>query len=121
MDFQLPEYIAPDFSAPAFLHAPDVKTAIAEMDGVAPEGYHSTSMYPEYFKIDGKWTLATQSRMDASVVIRPDGDLSVLENRNLKKGDRVIRNGVNDDLGWSRVVFEGKNVYCVTRYLEVLG
>jgi len=38
----------------------------------------------------------------------------------LKKGDRVIRNGVNDDLGWSRVVFEGKNVYCVTRYLEVL-
>ena len=38
----------------------------------------------------------------------------------LKKGDRVIRNGVNDDLGWSRVVYEGKTVYCVTRYLEVI-
>lgn len=38
----------------------------------------------------------------------------------LKKGDRVIRNGINDDLGWSRVVFEGKTVYCVTRYLEVI-
>ena len=38
----------------------------------------------------------------------------------LKKGDRVIRNGINEDLGWSRVVFEGKTVYCVTRYLEVI-
>ena len=38
----------------------------------------------------------------------------------LKKGDRVIRNGINDDLGWSRVVYEGKTVYCVTRYLEVV-
>ena len=60
------------------------------MDGVAPEGYHSTSMFPEYFKIDGKWTLAGESRMDSSVVVRADGSLSVIENRNLKKGDRVI-------------------------------
>lgn len=38
----------------------------------------------------------------------------------LKKGDRVIRNGINEDLGWSRVVYKGQTVYCVTRYLEVL-
>ena len=38
----------------------------------------------------------------------------------LKKGDRVIRNGVNDDLGWSRVIFGDQEVYCVTRYLEVI-
>ena len=47
-------------------------------------------MYPEYFKINGTWVLAKESRMDASVVICPDGHLEVVENRNLKKGDRVI-------------------------------
>ena len=30
-------------------------------------------MYPEYFKIDGKWVLAEESRMDSSVVICDDG------------------------------------------------
>lgn len=88
MAFTLPAYNHPDFKG--LESAPDVKTALVDMDGVAPEGYHSTSMFPEYFKIDGKWTLAAESRMDSSVVIRPDGSLAVLENRNLKKGDRVI-------------------------------
>ena len=26
---------------------------IVEIDGVAPRNYHSTSMYPEYYKING--------------------------------------------------------------------
>ena len=38
----------------------------------------------------------------------------------LKKGDKVIRTGINEDLGWSRVIFEGQTVYCVTSYLEVV-
>ena len=59
--------------------------------GVAPENYHSTSMYPEYFKINGKWTLAKESRMDSSVVLCDDGELKVVENRNLKLGDRCDR------------------------------
>ena len=90
MSFKLPEYHAPDFDAPALRNAPDVKTAGTELDGVAPEYFHSTSMFPEYFKIGGEWKLARESRMDSSVVIRPDGSLEVVENRNLKKGDRVI-------------------------------
>ncbi len=90
MPFTLPVYHEPDFSREEFISAPDVQTAIADMDGVAPEYYHSTSMFPEYFKIKGKWVLAEESRMDSSVVIRPDGTLAVIENRNLKKGDCVI-------------------------------
>ncbi len=90
MSFQLPQYCHPDFEALGLTNAPDALYAIAEMDGVAPEGYHSSSMYPEYFKVDGKWTLAEESRMDSSVVIGEDGVLSVIENRNLKKGDKVI-------------------------------
>ncbi|MCI8454774.1 MAG: hypothetical protein HFE84_09200 [Lachnospiraceae bacterium] len=105
MSFQMPEYQHPDFSLPQFINAPDAAWARAEVDGVAPENYHSTSMYPEYFKIDGKWLLAEESRMDASVVIRSDGQLSVLENRRLKAGDRVI-------LGRSEQCEEGIYVHC---------
>lgn len=90
MSYQFPPYHAPDFSQPLFRGAPDAKWSPAEKDGVAPEGFHSTSMYPEYFKINGEWRIAGESRMDASVVLGDDGTLSVVENRNLKAGDRVI-------------------------------
>ena len=90
MAFVLPEYHHPDFTRPCFTDAPDVCWQRAECDGVAPENFHSTSMYPEYFKIDGQWRLAEESRMDACVVIGDDGCLRTLEGRNLKAGDRVI-------------------------------
>ena len=38
----------------------------------------------------------------------------------LKHGDEVVRTGVNDDVGWSRVVYRGRILYCITRYLEVV-
>lgn len=105
MLFHLHEYHHPDFSLSKFVKAPDVKWAVAEKDGVAPVNYHSTSMYPEYFKIDGKWVLAEESRMDSSVVIEPDGHLSVVENRNIKKGDKVV-------LGRSENCEEGIYMHC---------
>lgn len=71
MDFIMPKYAPPDFSKPEFLSAPDAPYQEVEKDGVAPENFHSTSMYPEYVKLEGRWRLAEESR-------------------NLKKGDRVI-------------------------------
>ena len=88
--FTLPKYYAPDFSSEPLKSAPDVRWEEAAADGVAPENYHSTSMYPEYFKINGEWMLPERSRMDSIVVFAKDGTLKVIENRNLKKGDRVI-------------------------------
>ena len=90
MGFQMPAYHHPDFSHPQLVSAPDAKWEIVEQDGVAPEYFHSTSMYPEYFKLDGQWCLAEESRMDACVVVCDDGKLAVIEPRNLKKGDKVI-------------------------------
>ncbi len=90
MSFTLPKYHHPDFTAPLFANAPDVQIATATQDGVFPDHYHSTSMYPEYFKIDGVWTLAEESRMDSGVILRPDGRLDVVEMRNIKQGDAVI-------------------------------
>ena len=106
MAFEIPTYYAPDFALDKFRNAPDVRWAEATKDGVAPEYYHSTSMYPEYFKIDGVWTLAEESRMDSSVVIGPDGVLHVVENRNLKQGDKVI-------LGRSENCEEGIYIHCI--------
>ena len=88
--FQLPKYREPDFTQEKFVNAPDAAWEKVTIQGVAPENYHSTSMYPEYFKVDGKWMLAKESRMDSSVVIGGDGELKVVENRNLQIGDKVI-------------------------------
>ena len=90
MAFELPVYCEPNFEEERFKNAPDARVECAPMDGVAPDGYHSTSMYPEYFKLNGAWRLAEESRMDSSVVVRENGRLDVVENRNLKAGDRVI-------------------------------
>lgn len=103
--FSMPKYRHPDFALTKFTGAPDIKYAVVDLDGVAPEGYHSTSMFPEYFKVDGKWTLAKESRMDSSVVIKEDGTLAVVENRFLRVGDKVI-------LGRTENCEDGIYVHC---------
>lgn len=105
MAFQIHKYHHPDFSQDMFVCSPDVTTAEAPEDGVAPERFHSTSMYPEYFKISGKWILAEESRMDSCVVLRDSGRPDVVEARNLKKGDRVV-------LGRTEKAEEGIYLHC---------
>ena len=53
MAFTLPFYHEPDFTQPRLANAPDAALAPAPRDGIAPANYHSTSMYPEYFKLGG--------------------------------------------------------------------
>lgn len=38
----------------------------------------------------------------------------------LKNGDTAIRTGINEDVGWSRVEYQGQVLYCVSSYLEVV-
>ena len=96
MSFSLPIYRAPDFSAPAFARCPNARFVPAPCDGAAPDGYHSTSMYPEYFRIEGRWTLAEESRMDSCVVLRENGRLDAVELRNLRQGDLVALGRTDD-------------------------
>ena len=96
MPFEMPAYHAPDFDALGLADAPDARLAVVEADGIAPEGFHSTSMYPEYVRVGGRWVLAQESRMDSSVVVRPDGSLAVVENRNLRAGDAVVLGRTED-------------------------
>ncbi|MCR5481874.1 MAG: hypothetical protein K6F52_03680 [Clostridia bacterium] len=95
MSFKLAKYIEPDFSQRTFADAPDAKLVAAPKDKTAPEGFHATSIFPEYFKIDGKWLLAKESRMDC-VAVFENGKIVVREFRNLKKGDLCVLGRTED-------------------------
>jgi hypothetical protein len=88
MKFSIPSYITPDFSAGKLRDAPDAKFLPAPADFAAPEQYHATTIFPEYFKINGEWKLVKRSRMDCVAVIE-DGEVYVREFRHIKRGDKV--------------------------------
>ena len=50
-------------------------------------------------------TLPSTEHPDVKVVVK------------IKKGDVVLRTGINRDLGWSRVEYNGQILYCVSSYL----
>lgn len=90
MSFKLREYREPNFTQDVFVNAPDASYGVVEKDGVAPENYHAMSIYPEYFKVNGKWVLAEETRMDCVPIITNDDKIDVVEFRRLKVGDKVI-------------------------------
>ena len=89
MAFELRKYHSPDFSEQRFLDAPDCRREEAPADGIAPLDFHALSIFPEYFKIDGKWLLCEESRMD-TVPVYEGGKVLSVEARRLKKGQQVV-------------------------------
>lgn len=90
MAFHLPRYMAPDFTLSPFRTAPAATLVPVEINGVAPPNFHATSNHPEYIRLaDGRWLLASESRMDGVLVL--DGDtLAVKEHRRLRPGEPVV-------------------------------
>lgn len=86
-EFMLPAYNPPDLDA---VTGPDAVTSPAPRDGIAPDGYHALSIFPEYFKVEGAWWLCAESRMDCVAVLEPDGRITAKEFRVLKAGERVF-------------------------------
>lgn len=89
MSFRLKTYQAPDFTKPQLVNAPEAVLEPAPFDKVAPEGYHATTIFPEYFKVGNQWLLAGESRMDC-VAVYENGEIAVREFRNLRQGDMVF-------------------------------
>ena len=87
--FKLRTYHHPDFTQEPLLSAPDAVFVPVEKDGVAPENFHAMSIYPEYVKVDGRWLLAEESRMDCVAVLE-NGKIVVKEFRLLRKGEQVL-------------------------------
>ncbi len=89
MNWMLREYHAPDFTQEHLAGAPDAVLKEAPADRIAPAHFHAMSIFPEYFKINGRWLLAEESRMDC-VPVYENGRVHVREFRRLKKGDQVV-------------------------------
>lgn len=51
-------------------------------------------------------TLPSTERADSKVITK------------LQAGDVITRTGVNKELGWSRIIYQGQTLYCVSMYLE---
>ena len=88
MSFQLPVYHAPDFSH--LTGAPDARFCPRAEGRRRPCGLSQHVDVPRILQNWRQWTLAPESRMDCSVVLRSDGTLDVVENRRLRAGDRVV-------------------------------
>ncbi|HWR40339.1 MAG TPA: hypothetical protein VN611_12640 [Patescibacteria group bacterium] len=90
MKFTLPNYCKPDFQQQFFCDCPDVTLQAVEKAGVAPENFHGTTIFPEYYKLNGDWIILEQSRMDCAVVVDAAGRPIATELRRLVPGDRVV-------------------------------
>lgn len=90
MSFRIPQFNPPDFDGEPLASAPNATLVEVLQDGVAPDHFHGMSIYPEYFKINGQWLLASQSRMDGVPVLMENGTMQIIEFRNLKKGQQVV-------------------------------
>lgn len=53
-------------------------------------------------------TLPSEEHPDSQVVVE------------LKNGEVITRTGINTDVGWSRVVYNGQTLYCISSYLNVV-
>lgn len=90
MGYQLPVYSEPDFQDSRLANCPDVSVQTVVARGVAPANFHATTIFPEYYKVNGKWVLLSESRMDCVVVAGENGRLEAKELRRLQVGDRVV-------------------------------
>lgn len=87
--------------------------------------YTAEPVYEEETEDDGVETrfIAVNEKVTAKIEVNlrtlpsvdhPDCKIVTL----LKNGTVVTRTGVNEDLGWSRLEFEGQTVYCVSSMLK---
>lgn len=72
-------------------HPQDVQLQSAPKDGVAPEDFYSTTIYPTRVLLDGQWLLARGQRMDAMLVVdRVNTQVHCRLMRDLRVGDEVV-------------------------------
>ncbi|MCR9246176.1 MAG: TIGR00300 family protein [bacterium] len=87
----------------------DAAIAAVEADGVAPQGFYSTTNLATEVRIDGSWVPVRNQRMDATVVV--DGeDAQCIKLRDLQQGQQVVTGhaGVRVTPHTSRKLQEGK-------------
>lgn len=77
--------------------SPELKLAPAPADGIAPEGFYSTTNHPTAVRLDGRWVEVEAQRMDAAIVVEGESGKAASARRvrctklrDLRQGDRVV-------------------------------
>jgi lysine-ketoglutarate reductase/saccharopine dehydrogenase-like protein (TIGR00300 family) len=100
-------YREPDFSKPSLANAPECRFEPAPADTVLPDGFMSTTNFPTYVKIGGRWRMPERPRMDSHLVWDPATErLVIKEFRLIRQGDLVAvataEDGAEGVLVWDR-------------------
>jgi lysine-ketoglutarate reductase/saccharopine dehydrogenase-like protein (TIGR00300 family) len=72
----------------------DAQVEIVTMDGVAPDDFYVTTIYPTEVRLEGQWVRITGQRMDGCILIdssnpkQPTASVRLM--RDLRRGDRVV-------------------------------
>ncbi len=67
----------------------DAVTVPAPMDGVFPEGFHSSTNFETYVRIGGEWILVSNPEMDCGLVLR-DGGVTTVPMSDVLAGEPVV-------------------------------
>ncbi|MDX2243272.1 MAG: TIGR00300 family protein [Leptolyngbyaceae cyanobacterium bins.302] len=69
----------------------DIVWEVVEQDGVAPDDFYVTTIYPTEVRVNCQWVPVQKQRMDAAIAVSPDGKTAQCKLlRDLQKGDRVV-------------------------------
>ena len=70
----------------------DAALAPAERDGILPDEFYSTSNFPTWVKLAGKWIQATEQKMDCALVVQC-GVPTCVKQRKVRAGEAVVLRG----------------------------
>lgn len=112
-------YRHPDFKRLALDDAPECRFEPAPKDATLPDAFMSTTNFPTYVKIAGKWRMPEMHRMDSHLVWDPKSErLVTKEFPRIKKGDLIAcataEDGTEGVLVWSHG-FEDPNAAANTQ------
>ena len=74
----------------------DAVLVAADMDGVLPAGFHSTTNLDTDVLVDGQWRTVENPEMDCGLVVADDGTVRTIPMHRVQAGDRIVvgREGV---------------------------
>jgi lysine-ketoglutarate reductase/saccharopine dehydrogenase-like protein (TIGR00300 family) len=67
----------------------DANLVEADLDGVLPTGFYSTTNLPTSIRVEGRWLDVVNPEMDCGVVVA-DGEARTVPMHRIRKGDRVV-------------------------------
>ncbi len=67
----------------------DAETIPAPMDGVFPEGFHSSTNFETFVRISGEWILVQNPEMDCGLVLR-EGQVTTVPMSDVMAGEPVV-------------------------------